>query len=72
MVLKHIGRSYIIEVLTRFHDVRCPFCLIDLHPSLAQELSSRGKTEIYPNEITHTHKYSRVYVSFSNASEVRW
>lgn len=54
MVLKHIGRSYIIEVLTRFHDVRCPFCLIDLHPSLAQELSSRGKTEIYPNEITHT------------------
>lgn len=38
-MLKDSERAYIIEVLTSFHNVWCPFCLIDLHPALAQELS---------------------------------
>lgn len=38
-------RSYIIEVLTCFHDVGSPFSFIHLHPALAQKLSMREKTE---------------------------
>lgn len=36
---KKIKKAYIIEVLTGFHYVWRPFCFIDLHPALAQELS---------------------------------
>lgn len=38
-MLKDVERAYIIEVLTSFHDVWRPLCLIDLHPALAQKLS---------------------------------
>lgn len=37
--LNENSEAYIIEVLTGFHYVWGPFCLINLHPALAQELS---------------------------------
>lgn len=49
-MLKDSERAYIIEVLTSFHNVWCPFCLIDLHPALAQELSQRTETEVRINK----------------------
>lgn len=46
--------SYIIEVLTGFHYIWCPFHLIDLHPSLTQELSGRGSTDTCWVQRSHT------------------
>lgn len=42
-LIKDTGNAYIIEVLASFHDVGRPFCLINLHPTLAQELSKEGE-----------------------------
>lgn len=39
-----LPETYIIEVLTGFHYIWRPFHLIDLHPSLTQELSGRVST----------------------------
>lgn len=50
-----LPETYIIEVLTGFHYIWCPFHLIDLHPSLTQELSGRVSTDIGREFRGHKH-----------------
>lgn len=38
-ISKNIESKYIVEVLSSFHDVWRPLCLIHLHPAKSQELS---------------------------------
>lgn len=39
-----MGRhTHMVEVFGGFHNVRCPFILLGLHPALAKELSAGRK-----------------------------